>query len=168
MTTTSKTATRIMDTDPKTGRRFVRTTTVEGAATVTVTKFVGVMTGDKYSWSSATYDVTSAAGEVHAGAVRWNGKGFMVGSRSAPTLARAVRAVLGIEPLPAPKAKAKAKAKAKPKPKAAANVADVSGGSVIEKDPGTGLPRIRPEVQAKADAIVADQLAAKRAAKDAG
>ena len=104
--------------------------------------------------------MTSAAGEVHAGAVRWNGKGFVVGSRSAPSLARAVRAVLGIEPLPAPKPKAKTKA--------APKAADVSGGSVIEKDPGTGFPRIRPEVQAKADAIVADQRAAKRAAKDAG
>ena len=35
MTTTSKTATRIMATDPKTGRRYVKTTTIEGA-TVTV------------------------------------------------------------------------------------------------------------------------------------
>ena len=161
MTTTSKTATRIMDTDPKTGRRYVKTTTIEGA-TVTAVKFVGVLTGDKYSWSSATYDVTSPppASKLFAAAIKWDGKTFKVGSKPAASLSKAVRAVLGTEPLPAPKPKAKTKAK----PKAA----DVSGGSVIEKDPGTGFPRIRPEVQAKADAIVADQLAAKRAAKDAG
>ena len=41
----------------------------------------------------------------------------------------------------------------------------VSGSSVIEADPETGLPRIRPEIQAKADKIVTDQLAAKRAAE---
>jgi hypothetical protein len=35
----------------------------------------------------------------------------------------------------------------------------VSGGSVIEADPDTGLPRIKPGVQAKADEIVAAQLA---------
>ena len=35
----------------------------------------------------------------------------------------------------------------------------MSGGSVIEADPETGLPRIKPEVAAKADAIVAAQLA---------
>ena len=44
----------------------------------------------------------------------------------------------------------------------------LTGGTVIEADPETGLPRIKPEIQAKADQIVADQLAAKRAAKDAG
>lgn len=35
----------------------------------------------------------------------------------------------------------------------------VSGESVIEADPDTGLPRIKPDVQAKADEIVAAQLA---------
>jgi hypothetical protein len=48
-------------------------------------------------------------------------------------------------------------ARPKAAPKAAAEA--VSGsGAVIEADPGTGLPRIRPEVAAKADAIVAAQL----------
>ena len=41
--------------------------------------------------------------------------------------------------------------------KAAADA--VSGGTVIEADPETGLPRIKPEVQAKADAIAAAQKA---------
>ncbi len=35
----------------------------------------------------------------------------------------------------------------------------VSGGTVIEADPETGLPRIKPGVQAKADAIAAAQKA---------
>ena len=157
------TSARVMATDEKTGKRYVKTQTVEGAA-VTVTRYTGRMSGGKWSWASALYDVTSPAGEVFAGAVKWNGKGFTVGSRSAPTLARAVRAVLGIEQLPAPKPKAAAKPKAAPN----SGVSTVSGSSVIETDPGTGLPRIKPDVQAKADAIVADQLAAKRAAKDAG
>ena len=57
----------------------------------------------------------------------------------------------------------KAEAAAKDAAKLAAEA--VSGSSVIEADPETGLPRIRPEIQAKADKIVTDQLAAKRAAK---
>ena len=150
MSTTS--SARVMATDEATGKRFVKIQTVEGA-TVTVTSYVGVMTGDKYSWSSATYDVTSPppASELFAAAIKWDGKTFKVGAKPAASLSKAVRAVLGIEPLPAPKPKAKTKTK----PKAA----DVSGSSVIEADPDTGLPRIKPEVQAKADAIVADQLA---------
>ena len=49
----------------------------------------------------------------------------------------------------------------RPKPKAAPEAAAeaVSGESVIEADPETGLPRVKPEVQAKADAVVAAQLA---------
>ena len=35
----------------------------------------------------------------------------------------------------------------------------VSDSALIEADPETGLPRIKPEVQAKADAIVAAQKA---------
>src|SRR5271157_4664085 len=100
MTTT--TSTRVTEVDPKTGKRYVKTTTVEGA-TVTVTKFVGVMTGGKYSWSSAVYDVIGPAGEVFTGAVKWNGKSFTVGSKPAASLSKAVRAVLGIEELPAPR-----------------------------------------------------------------
>lgn len=46
---------------------------------------------------------------------------------------------------------------AKTAAKAAAEA--VSGSSVVEADPETGLPRIKPEVQAKADKITADQLA---------
>ena len=149
-TTTTKTTARIMATDEKTGKRYVKTQTVEGAI-VTVTKYAGQLSGDTWSWTSALYDVTSPAGELFAGAIKWNGKNLTVGGRPAATLTKAVRAVLGVEPLPAPKAKTKAKA--------APKAADVSGGSVIEKDPETGLPRIRPEVQAKADAIVADQAA---------
>ncbi len=166
MTTSSKTSARVMATDEATGKRYVKIQIIEGAA-VTVTRFTWKpgMSG----WASALYDVTSPAGEVFAGAVKWNGKGFTVGSKPATSLSKAVRAVLGTEQLAAPKKDAKPstrtrKSAATRKPKAA----DVSGGSVIEKDPGTGLPRIRPEVQAKADAIAADQLAAKRAAKDAG
>ena len=41
--------------------------------------------------------------------------------------------------------------------KAAADA--VCGESVIEADPETGLPRIKPEIQAKADAIAAEQKA---------
>jgi hypothetical protein len=54
---------------------------------------------------------------------------------------------------PAPKAAA---------PRAAAKAADagqVSGSGVIDKDPDTGLPRIRPEYAAKAERIAADQKA---------
>jgi hypothetical protein len=35
----------------------------------------------------------------------------------------------------------------------------VSGGTVIEADPETGLPRIKPEYTAKAERIAADQKA---------
>ncbi len=166
MTTTTKASARVMATDEKTGKRYVKTQTVEGA-TVTVARFVGVMTGDKYSWSSASYDVTSPAGELFAGAVKWNGKSFVVGGRSAPSLTKAVRAVLGTGQPAAPRAQAgPAAAPAKRTRKSAATrkaekaAADQpTGGGVIDKDPDTGLPRIRPEVQAKADAIVAGQLA---------
>ncbi len=47
----------------------------------------------------------------------------------------------------------------KPRAAAQAPAADVSGSSVIEADPETGLPRIKPEVQAKADQAVAAQKA---------
>ena len=51
-----------------------------------------------------------------------------------------------------------------PKPKTAQDQAkraadQVSGSSVIDADPDTGLPRIKPEVQAKADNVVAIQRA---------
>ena len=194
-TTTTKAPTRVMDTDPKTGRKYVKTTTVEGA-TVTAVKFVGVLTGDKYSWSSATYDVTSPppASELFAAAIKWDGKTFKVGNKPAASLGKAVRAVLGIEALPEPKPKAAPKPKTsaekmaaqaeaakaaaagetpaegdKPKGRTRKSAATrkaeqaakdaASGSSVIETDPDTGLPRIKPEVQAKADQIVADQLA---------
>ena len=165
MTTT--TSARVMATDEATGKRYVKTQTVEGA-TVTVTKFVGVMTGDKYSWSSATYDVTGPppASKLFAGAVKWNGKGFTVGSKPAASLSKAVRAVLGTEQLAAPKKDARPstrtrKSAATRKAEAAAEAGPVSSSrsSVIDKDPETGLPRIKPGVQDKADAIVAAQLA---------
>lgn len=199
-TTTKKAPSRIMDTDPKTGRRYVKTTTVDGA-TVTAVKFVGVLTGEKYSWSSATYDVTSPAGELFAASIKWDGKTFKVGNKPAPSLGRAVRAVLGTEALP------EAKPKAAPKPrtsaekmaaqaeaaKAAAEGGETpaegdkpkgrtrksaatrkaekaaeSGSSIIVKDPETGLPAIDPAVQAKADAIAAEQVAKnEQAAADA-
>ena len=81
MTTTTKTSARVMATDEATGKRYVKTQTIEGAA-VTVTRFTGVMTGDKYSWSSATYDVTSPAGELFAGA---RSSGTARASRWAPS-----------------------------------------------------------------------------------
>ena len=201
-TTTTKTSARVMATDEKTGRRYVKSWTVEGA-TVTVTKFVGEEVGGTYRWASALYDVTSPAGELFAGAVKWDGQHWKVGSKVAPSLTKAVRAVLGIEQLPAPRqtkpstrkgtsaaapkadtispgeavqmataaADAAADQAAKPSTrtrksaatrraeKAAADLAAQSGSAVIETDPDTGLPRIRPEVQTKADAIVAAQLA---------
>jgi hypothetical protein len=43
----------------------------------------------------------------------------------------------------------------------------LSGSSVIEADPETGLPRIRPEYAAKAERVAAAQVAAARAARDA-
>jgi hypothetical protein len=49
------------------------------------------------------------------------------------------------------------RAAAKDAAKAAAEA--VSGGSVIEADPGTGLPRIKPEYAAKAERVAADQAA---------
>jgi len=159
MSTTTKTSARVMETDPKTGRKYVKTQTVEGAA-VTVTKFSGEEVGGSYRWTSATYDVIAPGGEVFASSIKWDGKAFKVGTKPAASLSKAVRAVLGTGQLAAPKKDAKPstrtrKSAATRKPEAA----EVSGGSVIEKDPGTGLPRIRPEVQAKADAIVADQAA---------
>ena len=163
--TTSKTPSRVMDTDPKTGRKYVKTTTIEGA-TVTVTRFVGVMTGDKYSWSSATYDVTSPppASELFAAAIKWDGKTFKVGSKPAASLSKAVRAVLGTGVPAAPKKDAKPstrtrKSAATRKAEDAAQDTAASGSSVIEADPDTGLPRIKPEVAAKADAIAAAQKA---------
>jgi len=39
----------------------------------------------------------------------------------------------------------------------------IDGSRIVETDPETGLPRIRPDVVAKVDGIVADQLAANEA-----
>ena len=163
MSTTTKTSARVMATDPKTGRKYVKTQTVEGAA-VTVTKFSGEEVGGSYRWTSATYDVIAPGGEVFASSIKWDGKAFKVGTKPAPSLGKAVRAVLGIEPLAAPKKDAKPstrtrKSAATRKAGHAAKDAAASGSSVIETDPDTGLPRIKPEVQAKADAVVAAQLA---------
>ncbi len=159
MSTTTKTSARVMETDPKTGRKYVKTQTVEGAA-VTVTKFSGEEVGGSYRWTSATYDVIAPGGEVFTGAIKWDGKAFKVGAKPAASLSKAVRAVLGTEQLAAPKKDAKpstrtrkSAATRKPKP------AEVSGSSVIEADPDTGLPRIKPEVAAKADEIAAAQKA---------
>jgi len=44
----------------------------------------------------------------------------------------------------------------------------VSGSTVIEADPETGLPRIKPEYAAKAERVAAAQIAAAQAARDAG
>ena len=183
MSTTTKTSARVMETDPKTGRKYVKTQTVEGAA-VTVTKFSGEEVGGSYRWTSATYDVIAPGGEVFASSIKWDGKTFKVGTKPAPSLGKAVRAVLGIEPLADPKPKTttkKAPADKAPEPasggttrkgstrKSAATrkaeqaekdrLAAASGSSVIETDPDTGLPRIKPEVAAKADAIAAAQKA---------
>ena len=47
---------------------------------------------------------------------------------------------------------------------AEANAAQhIDGSLIVETDPDTGLPRIRPDVVAKVDGIVADQLAANEA-----
>ena len=179
--TTTTTKSRISAVDPQTGRKYVKTQTVEGA-TVTVTQFVGEEVGGSYRWTSALYDVTSPAGQLFAGAIKWDGKTWKVGAKTAPTLTKAVRAVLGTEQLPEPRAAKPKGTAAKPstteeaaKPstrgrprksaatrkaeKAAADLAAQSGSAVIDKDPDTGLPRIKPEVAAKADAIVAAQLA---------
>jgi len=161
VTTTSKTSARVMATDEATGKRYVKTQIIEGAA-VTVTRFTWKpgMSG----WASALYDVTSPAGEVFAGAVKWNGKSFTVGSKPAASLSKAVRAVLGTGQPAAPKKDAKPstrtrKSAATRKAEQMEKDAAASGSSVVETDPGTGLPRIKPEVQDKADAIVAAQLA---------
>ena len=52
--------------------------------------------------------------------------------------------------------------------RAAADAGQVSGSSVIEADPETGLPRIKPEYAAKSERVAAAQIAAARAARDAG
>lgn len=44
----------------------------------------------------------------------------------------------------------------------------VSCSTVIEADPETGLPRIKPEYAAKSERVAAAQIAAARAARDAG
>jgi len=59
----------------------------------------------------------------------------------------------GRYPAPAPKA-ATPRAAAK-----APGTGQVSGSGVIEADPDTGLPRIKPEYAAKAERIAADQKA---------
>jgi hypothetical protein len=146
------TSARVMATDEKTGRKYVKTQTVEGAA-VTVTKFSGEEVGGSYRWTSATYDVIAPGGEVFTGAIKWDGKTFKVGTKPAGSLSKAVRAVLGTEQLTAPRKPSTRTRKAAPK------AAEASGSSVIEADPETGLPRIKPGVQDKADAIVAAQLA---------
>jgi hypothetical protein len=51
--------------------------------------------------------------------------------------------------------------------RAAADAGQVSGSGVIEADPETGLPRIKPEYAAKAERVAAAQIAAARAARDA-
>jgi hypothetical protein len=92
--------------------------------------------------------------------------------KRAATFAKAVRAVLGTGQLPQSKATTgKAAGEAKPPTRtrksaatrkaeaAAQDQAAQSGSSVIEPDPETGLPRIRPEVAAKADRIAAEQAA---------
>ena len=163
MSTTTKTSARVMETDPKTGRKYVKTQTVEGAA-VTVTKFSGEEVGGSYRWTSATYDVIAPGGEVFASSIKWDGKAFKVGAKPAASLSKAVRAVLGTEQLAAPKKDAKPstrtrKSAATRRAGDAAQDTAASGSSVIEADPDTGLPRIKPNVQAKADAVVADQLA---------
>ena len=140
----------------------MKTQTIEGAI-VTVTRFTGQVVGEKYSWSSATYDVTSPAGELFAASIRWDGRSWKVGTKPAASLTKAVRAVLGTEQLAAPKKDAKPstrtrKSAATRKAEDAAQDIAASGSSVIEADPDTGLPRIKPEVQAKADAIVATQV----------
>jgi hypothetical protein len=154
------TSARVMATDEKTGRKYVKTQTIEGAA-VTVTKFSGEEVGGSYRWTSATYDVIAPGGEVFAGAIKWDGKAFKVGTKPAASLSKAVRAVLGTEQLAAPRKPSTRtrKSAATRKPKAAPKAAEVSGSSVIEADPETNLPRIKPGVQDKADAIVAAQLA---------
>ena len=150
MTTSSKTSARTMATDEATGKRYVKIQIIEGA-TVTVIRFT--WKPDMSGWASALYDVTSPAGEVFAGAVTWDGKGFTVGAEPAASLSKAVRAVLGTGQPAASTRTRKSAATRKPK------AAEVSGGSVIVTDPETGLPTIDPEVAAKADAIVAAQLA---------
>src|SRR5271170_7779521 len=134
MTTT--TSARVMATDEATGKRYVKTQTIEGA-TVTVTKYVGQMDGTKWSWSSALYDVTSPAGELFAGSIKWDGKAFKVGTKPAASLSKAVRAVLGTEQLAAPKKDAKPstrtrKSAATRKAEDAAQDTAASGSSVIE------------------------------------
>ena len=106
------TSARVMATDEKTGRKYVKTQTVEGAA-VTVTKFSGEEVGGSYRWTSATYDVIAPGGEVFTGAIKWDGKAFKVGSKPAASLSKAVRAVLGTGQLAAPKKDAKPAAAAR-------------------------------------------------------
>ena len=157
MTTT--TSARVMATDEATGKRYVKTQTVEGA-TVTVTKYVGELSADAktWKWASALYDVTSPAGELFAGAIKWNGKSFTVGGKPAASLAKAVRAVLGTgQPAAAPAKRTRKNAATRAAGKAAAE--QPTGGGVIDKDPDTGLPRIKPEYAAKAEQVAADQAA---------
>lgn len=194
---------RVSATDPKTGRKYVATQIIAGAK-VTVTKFT--WKPDESGWASATYDVTSPSDELFAGAVKWDGKSWKVGSKTAPTLTKAVQAVLGIAELPVPKprkstattgttpkqpraskgkgisqneaaelanraADAGAEQATQPSKRksAAARKADklaadqaaaaaAAAGpveSVLDTDPATGLPRVKPEVAAKADEISA-------------
>ena len=141
-TTTTKPG-RVMATDEKTGKRYVRTQVIEGAA-VTVTKFTYKPGGE--GWASALYDVTSPASEVFTGAIKWNGKTFTVKGKPAASLTKAVRAVLGTEQLAAPRPTAKpstrkGKKTGDPRADRAAEAGrqapeNVKVESVIETDPG--------------------------------
>ena len=147
-TTTTKTSARVMATDEATGKRYVKTQTIEGA-TVTVTKFIGQDDRRQVLLVVRPYDVTSPAGELFAGPIEWDGKSFKVGTKPAASLSKAVRAVLGTGQLAAPKKAAKPstrtrKSAATRKAEKAAADAAKSGSSVIETDPDTGLPRIKP------------------------
>ena len=139
-----------MATDETTGKRYVKTQTVEGA-TVTVTKYVGVTQGGKWSWSSATYSVTDASGRTLLAVIEWDGKALSVNGRRASSFKAAVAMVQDAAP-PAARRRRSRKGSSD-------SASTATGSSVIEADPDTGLPRIKPEVQAKADAIVATQVA---------
>jgi hypothetical protein len=158
------------------GRTYVRVQHLAGAA---VTAHDFTVRADGKAWTSAVYDVTVIDGQppalrVITDAITFDGRAWSVGGQRAKNLTAAVRIAIG-QPaegdiVTAPEA-APAISQAKPpttrKPRKSADTrkaektaADqASGSSVIEADPETGLPRIKPEVQAKADAIVAAQLA---------
>lgn len=183
MTATAKTTAPVLparkvETDPEYGGKYVKVQHVEGAAVI-VTGYAPVQRSNgTWAWASATYQVQTIEGKpprlITREGLTASSATFYANGKRAKNLAAAVRLILGrehdgdevITRRTAREHDAAAPAEQNERPSRrriskSARRADAAkpGSSLIEKDPETGLPRVKPEYQAKADAIVASQLA---------